>query len=93
MIMVDARNVSMLSSDITGHNRIGSRDRPASERRTTADRRPHRPPTPLSPAATTRTSNEAHNFGTTGALSNLANQRRRVRIACTRASRQITHRN
>jgi hypothetical protein len=32
VIMVDARNVSILSSDIKGHNRIGSRDKPASGR-------------------------------------------------------------
>src|SRR5580658_5035820 len=48
---------------------MGSRDRTASERSTTAVRHPRCPPTPLSPAATTLTSNEAHNFSTTGVLS------------------------
>jgi len=50
MIMLDVRNVAILSSDITGHNRIGSRDRLARERHTAADRHARRPPTPLSPA-------------------------------------------
>ena len=31
MIMLDARNVPILSSDITGYDWIGSRDRPAAE--------------------------------------------------------------
>jgi hypothetical protein len=38
MIMLDARNVSMRGSGITGHNGIGSRYKPAGGRRTAADR-------------------------------------------------------
>jgi len=67
MIMVDARNVSMLSLDITVHNGITSRGG-VTAGAYQAGHHPRRPPTPLPPAAITLTSNEADNFSTTSAL-------------------------